>query len=408
MGASAGLQPSNQTVTPGSEAVVEVRIRNTGVVVDQFDVDVVGAASEWATVTPPSLSLFPGAEGAVIVTFRPPAVAGGPSGAVPFGVRVRSKEDAAGSVVEEGTLDVAPFVALDVSLRPRTARGRRGATYEVAVDNRGTAPVTVGVSAADPDQNLAFGITPASAAVAPDSLALFEVKVRALKSFRKGSPQTRPFEVVVSDAPEGGQPVGVAQAMFVQEQTSPPWLRKAVMAAVLGLVLLALLWFGLLRPTIRSEARQAAKEEVAPPTIAPSSGKSSGGGSGSGAGASSGADAGTGGGVATGTLSGSSTTIDGRLFVTEKGTAAYEVPAGSTLQLTDIVLQNPAGETGSLQIRRGDTALLVTELGNFRDLDYHFVAPIVFSAGQKLVLSADCTSATCTPGAYFAGFLVKG
>ncbi len=47
-------------------------------------------------------------------------------------------------------------------------------------------------------------------------------------------------------------------------------------------------------------------------------------------------------------------------------------------------------------------------LGNFRDLDYHFVAPIVFTAGQKLVLAADCTSPGCTPGAYFAGFLLRG
>ena len=99
--------------------------------------------------------------------------------------------------------------------------------------------------------------------------------------------------------------------------------------------------------------------------------------------------------------------IAGRLFLNGAGTTAFEVPSGSTLQVTDIVLQNPTGDTGSLQIRRDGTALLVVELGNFRDLDYHFVAPIVFTPGQKLELAAECTSGACTPGAYFAGYVTK-
>ena len=109
-----------------------------------------------------------------------------------------------------------------------------------------------------------------------------------------------------------------------------------------------------------------------------------------------------------GSAGGASTTIDGRLFLTGAGVSTYEVPAGSTLQVTDIVLQNPGADTGSLQIRRNGTALLVVELANFRDLDYHFVAPIVFTAGQKLELAAECTAGACTPGAYFAGYLVGG
>ena len=36
------------------------------------------------------------------------------------------------------------------------------------------------------------------------------------------------------------------------------------------------------------------------------------------------------------------------------------------------------------------------------------IIPIVFTAGQKLELAATCTAGACTPGAYFAGYLVKG
>jgi len=191
---------------------------------------------------------------------------------------------------------------------------------------------------------------------------------------------------------------------MVQEATSPPWLRKAVLFALLGLVLLGVLWLGLLKPAVQSAAREAARKEVAPATIGGSGGGAAGKGKSGSSGGSSAAGAATG--VAAGGAG--STTIDGRLFVTEKGTASFVVPDGATLQLTDIVLQNPAGETGGLQIRRNGTALLVVELSNFRDLDYHFVAPIVFTSGQKLELNADCTSPTCTPGAYFAGYLLRG
>lgn len=404
MGASASLQPTTLTITPGSSGSVDVRIRNTGSVVDEFTVTVVGEAAGWATVLPPSVSLFPGSDATVRVDFAPPAVADGPSGAVPFGVRVVSKEDPGGSVVEEGTLDVAPFLAVQVELQPRTSRGRRGATHEVAIDNQGTKPIEATVSAVDPDGLLAFAAEPSTIAVAPNSAAFVKLKVKPTKPFRKGPPLTRMFQVVVDEA---GAPLGQAQGMMVQEPTQPPWLRRAAFFSLLGLLLLAGLWFALVKPAVRSAAKEAAVEAVAPPTISGDdsggSGSGSSGSGGSGSGSSSGAGTG-------GALVGAagSTTIDGRLFLTEKGTQSFEVPAGSTLQLTDIVLQNPAGESGPLQIRRNGTALLVVDLANFRDLDYHFVAPIVFTSGQKLELNAECTSPTCTPGAYFAGYLVKG
>ena len=55
-------------------ATVEVRVRNTGTVVDEFTLDVLGDAAGWAAVEPPVLSLFPGAEGTANVVFRPPRV----------------------------------------------------------------------------------------------------------------------------------------------------------------------------------------------------------------------------------------------------------------------------------------------------------------------------------------------
>ena len=413
MGASASLQTTSLSVTPGSEASLELRVRNTGHVVDVLTVEVVGEAAPWATVVPDRVSLFPSADATMVVTFRPPMSASGPSGPVPFGLRVRSQEDAEGSVVEEGVLEVAPFLVVGAELVPRTSTGRRGGVAQLAVDNRGTRPVTVEVAGSDVGGELQIVCDPPTVTVEPDSAAFVKVRLRAVRPFRKGPAQTRMFEVVVS---EGSSPVAVAAGMFVQEQTIPRWVRRAVLWTLVGLLALLAFWLLLGKPAVESAAKEAAREEVTPPTIAAIGGGASGAGSGGGAGggaagagagaeedASGGADVSAG---AAGAAGGASTTIDGRLFLTGAGVSTYEVPAGATLQVTDIVLQNPGGDAGSLQIRRNGTALLVVELANFRDLDYHFVAPIVFTAGQKLELAADCTAGACTPGAYFAGYLV--
>ncbi len=83
----------------------------------------------------------------------------------------------------------------------------------------------------------------------------------------------------------------------------------------------------------------------------------------------------------------------------------------TSLSITDIVLQNPAGDSGTLTILRDQTPLLVQQLDNFRDLDFHFITPLIFTAGQKLVLSIVCANkpvgttpaAACTPAGLFSG-----
>ena len=405
MGARVTLTPAAVTVVPGSEASVELRVHNNGSVVDEFSFEVVGDAAAWSTVSPPTLNLFPGADGVARVSFRPAQSADVVAGSVPFGVRVSSRSDPSGSVTEEGTVEVQPYVVVGVDLVPRTSRGRRRMVHDVAVDNHGNSPVTVSLAADDPDQHLAFELDPPTMTVAPGEAVFSKLRVRAVTKHPSGPPMTRPFQVVAA-SPEG-QPYAMAQGMAVQDPLRPRWLKKALMWTLIGLVAAGLLWAALLKPTVESAAREAVKDEETPVTIGPGgSGSEDGASSGSGSGSDSGSGSGDGDTVDdSGVTVGSGRPIDGRLFLTAPGTTDFTVPEGQVLQLTDIVLQNPGGNTGSLRIQRGDTPLLVVELANFRDLDYHFVAPIVFTGGQKLVLAADCTSPACSPGAYFAGFI---
>src|ERR1700730_10613687 len=112
-------------------------IRNAGSIVAEYTFAVLGEGAGWAEVTPPRLTLYPGTDGTATVTFRPPRRPVTLEGSVPFGLRVISSEDAEAGSVDEGVLHVEPFYEAFAELIPRTARGRRSASYNLAVDNRG-------------------------------------------------------------------------------------------------------------------------------------------------------------------------------------------------------------------------------------------------------------------------------
>ena len=98
---------------------------------------------------------------------------------------------------------------------------------------------------------------------------------------------------------------------------------------------------------------------------------------------------------------------DGRLEI--GGRESVTVPDGQRLLITDLILENPEGDSGRLVISRGETTLLEVRLDNFRDLDYHFVSPIVFNEGDQLVLDAECAGGdSCTPSLFYVGSLEKG
>lgn len=407
VGANASLSNRTIAVEPGTTATCEVRVRNTGSVVDQFDFTVVGDTDGWVTVEPPSLSLFPAAEGVAQVRISPPRDARVPAGRVPFGIKVASREDPPGSVVEEGTADVGVFQDLSAELVPRTSRGRRSAVHDLAVDNRGNATTEGTLSATDPDNALVFAFQPEVLAPPPGTATFSRVKVVARRRFLKGPPKTHPFQVQVESA--GVPPIAVDGTM-VQEPVIPAWAPKALLGLLMAAVALAVLWGALLKPQIKSAAIDAVAEAEEKNKAGGGSGGGGGGGSGGG-GAGGGTTATTGGPTTTigPVLPGDprGVTVGDRLFLRKAGTVSFTVPEGKVFQLTDIVLQNPDANTGTLSVQRNGAPLLVVNLENFRDLDYHFVSPIVFTAGQKLELSAKCTSPTCTPGAYYSGTMTN-
>jgi hypothetical protein len=269
MSTVATLSVVDLAVEPGAQGATSIRVRNTGSIVDRFDIDVVGPAAGWVRVDPPSLSLFPGAEGTASILFAPPRATTPRAGTYPFGVRVRPAANPGGSTVEEGHVTVAPFTVAAAEIAPQTSRGSRRGRHEVVVSNRGNAPVEVVVTAVDPDRRLGLAVNPARAVVAPEGTASFGVDVRVDDPFPFGSARPRPFMVAVEP---GRQAPIQLRATLNQRAMLPGWLPPlgglALAAVALGVAAFAF-GAGPFAPAA-TPSPQAQVEPTATPSASPS------------------------------------------------------------------------------------------------------------------------------------------
>jgi type II secretory pathway pseudopilin PulG len=405
MAARVRLSTQDLSVQPGSEVVVDCFVTNAGRVVDEFHVTVLGDAARWAETGPP-LRLMPGQEGVTSVVFRPPRAAATSAQAIVFGLQVTSTQDPAGVAVEEALLNVQPFSDASAELIPATSHGARAGRHEIAIDNRGNQRLAAALAASDQAGALRFRFRPPAATIGPGSAAFAQLLVAPRKRFWRGTPKTHPFEVTVR--PQHQESAIVLQGAMVQEAVLPRWLPAALLALLALLAVLGVAWLGLLRPAVMSAARQAVQQPLAeqaaafkdgqkqvddvkaqqqaqgdaiskltgqpPPTPTPTPGVSPLG-----------------------------DPTDGRL----SGNATFTIPDKDTLSITDLVIENPNDDSGTLRVQRDGRDLLVLKLDNFRDLDYHFVTPITMTSGQRLQLVCQPASGTTTCGGsiYYTGFM---
>ncbi|MGH9069859.1 MAG: hypothetical protein ACRDX8_01505 [Acidimicrobiales bacterium] len=433
MGATASLSLRAVTIEPGRSAVIDVLVRNTGAVVDELTLRVLGEAAGWALLEPASLSLFPQTEGSVRVTFSPPRASTPAAGILEFGVMVSSREDTEGSVVEEGTIEITPFTDTFAELVPHARQARRAASYRLAVDNRGNVAVAPTVAATSPAGDLEVAVRPRQVDIPRGTTVFLRVTANATRWMWRGSARSHPFSVQVAAAEQDASPLSV-DGVMLQGAILPSWFFKALLLLLALLLILAALWFGLLRPNIRSQARAVALQQSAKTTkqankavMAADQAKKSAGAANKAATsaatqASTAAQAAT---KATGkpftttttTLPGSPSTspTGGRVVLsvppgkTISQTLAG-IPAKKSFQLTDVVFENPDGDSGTVSVMRGSSVLLLENLATFRDLDYHFVSPISFPAGMAVTFSGTCANPAsakqpCQPAVYLGGYL---
>jgi hypothetical protein len=446
MGAEATLRPGRLPVAPGGEAHAEISVKNNGLVVDSFALSVLGEAAHWAVCEPDAISLFPGQDAVAQIFVRPPLGSDVPYGPVPFGVRVASSEDPPGSIVEEGVLDIIPLPIVTADMSPRTgrARGMRASRHRVAIDNQGNAPVIVELAGLDDADTVNVQVKPAELEVPPGSAAFAQVRARARRRFWRGPGVTHRFQVIAH--PVGGDGPVRSDGTLLQEAVLPSWLPKAIALTAAGAIAAVALWFGVLRPAVR-DAATSAGTAAAQRTVnlalqqgtgggAPAQSRAAGGGSGAASSSSSSTpspkasagaksssnpaagrspspkpSAGTTAPGAPGAPSGPGSSTGKApptpfALTLDAGNATLTAPAKHALALTDLVMQNPAGDQGTLQLSRNGQVLFSEQLADFREYDLHFITAIMVTAGQNFHFFVKCTntgSKACTPVVLITG-----
>lgn len=428
MSISASFDEGAVAVEPGGDVTLLVQVANSGTTVEELRLEPVGPCAAWTEVEPERLSLYPGASGSAQVRVRPPRAPGTAPGTTTLGLRLVPTSDANEPVVAERPLDVMPFTDVSAELVPRTSQSAWRGRHEAAVDNRGNTPLTVTLAAQGMGERVRFALEPAELTVPCGETKLARLNARPARRIWRGAPATHSFQVLVTPepAPDGSaRPPAVLDGTYEQQAILPRWLPRAIVTTVILAGVLVGLWYGLLRPTVRSAARDAITPEsiasAASATPGTTAGSTTGTTAGTTAGSTAGATAGSGttapaatapaataGGTSagTGSTAGSAGGADpgsgaagaptsARITVKDSvggGTrsASYTVASGKTLNVTDIVVQNPQGDAGTLQVAAADGQILSFALEDFRSSDYHFVTPIVVPAGGKVTITAGC------------------
>lgn len=405
MSTTALLDSASITLDPGGVAAVPLQIHNNGAIVEGYHLEIVGPARGWASIEPEDLSLFPGSTTTATVTFFPPRSASVPAGELKYGVRVIPTENPDETVVPEGAVEVLPFADTTAELVPRATQGRRGARARVAVDNRGNLPVSVALRGADAADLLGIDMQPQVVTVGAGQAAFADVRLQPDRALWRGQPKTLPYTITVD--PQSGTPITL-DGSYVQQPVLPKWLLKALLLALALMALLAALWFLVLQGAIQSAAQEAVADDVATASEqaqeASAAAEQARGAATTAQGSA--ADAGTSANearelVGLPVLPPLETQISQRLQVDTPVGAddsdAFEIPVESTLRLTDLVLSNPQGDFGRVRIEMEDNVLLDVALENFRDLDYHFVTPILGASENELTMTVQCNAAGAPP-----------
>jgi hypothetical protein len=459
-------------VQPGQSTTCQLNVANTSTIVEQFTLLPLGEAMEWLVAEPPVVSLFPGAQQTVTLRFSPPRLPSTPAGEVPFAVKVIPSLEPEESVTEEGLVTVGSFNDIGAELVPRVTTGRITGRQRLAVDSRGNVPLPVAVTALDAAEAIKFRIRPRQMTTAPGEARFVRLGVKPRQRFWKGPQQQKPYKVQV--APEGEEPL-VLDGSLTQKAVLPKWVYTAALIALAAV----LLWYFVLKPAVHSTAVNANKQALAAQEAQTKALQHQLAATRSGVAANSASNAANSAALAaiakklhvtTTTSSTTTTTVvkvvpvvaktttttthaviaaapvttttttttttattattqpppvtnpnDGNIEVLAApgtvGTNSITVGPQSTLQITNLVIQNVSGpgQPGRAYVQRllpgaNQTPhnLLVENLAALNDQEYTFGSPMVFTSGQQLVLSVACQGdLVCQVDVYYTGPLTQ-
>jgi P pilus assembly chaperone PapD len=202
--AMATVTPTEVSVAPGAEATLQLRVFNRGSIVDNFSLEISGPAASWTKIEPDTLHLWPNAQGDATVRLNPPRSPTVQAGTVPFTLKATSRVNPQATAEASGQITVGAFVELAGTLVPQTSRSTGSAEHEVKITNNGNKLAAVSITLSNPDDQLAFQLTPEAATLQPGQDAVLKLLVgpRDQNTTAQGAPQPFQLSIKAPDAAE--------------------------------------------------------------------------------------------------------------------------------------------------------------------------------------------------------------
>ena len=386
MTVTATFQPSTISSAPGNAAALTLLLHNDAAAEEVVKLKSLGDLAEHTVLQSETIYLEPGEsfEVPVIIDVSPSMVSGNHTS----GIEVSS--GTGGKVTAEATIAVEASVEYSVNLLPTRSKSGSNGKHQVVVDNTGNTPMLVEIAAQPYDGLVEIELAAPLVNVDPGKNARIEIKVHPRSRFWTGEPQEHPFTVNVVGS---DHETHLLDGVFEQGPRVRPWFLPALAGMIGALLIGTIAWFALLRPTVESiadERAAAALEEqqlAFDETIAELE-------------------------AAAELPLGVPADLRLNAEASPGGSANESFTVGSdrVLSVTDVVFQNPGGATGRVALLRDGEVLLESEMANFRDLDFHFVAPFQFDELATVELRLDCVTpgpneGTCSVGASVVGFV---
>jgi hypothetical protein len=333
------------------------------------------------------------------VEVAPPMLPSTTAGPTALSVRIVPQHDPDNLTTAETTLIVGESFDRRLNVLQPALRGRRSATYDMMLENRGNTQASCRLHLVDPSGRIEGEFDPPAAGVEPGASTLVRLKVHTTGMQWQRHPRTVPFRI---DADQPGSPTATSPATFVQTPVIPENLIGRLVAAGAALAVLAVAWVGLVKPAI-DDAAQAAVDKAVPTqsTTLDSS-----------------PDAGSESTVVTTPVDDKGTIVNIPLPVSvpqgQSGANQYTVPAGKVLRVTDLIVQNPQVDNGTLVVSKDGNALFTYSFAPMfgLDVDQPLVTPLELAANQQLTVTVTCdgvsdlTATACNANVFVSGRLV--
>lgn len=242
------VEPDHLALTLGERAAIEVEVFNGSPIVDEFHVDLLGPwvdpiRSEWVSVQPASLALFPNSSGTILLTLDIPAASQLLAGQHTVGIRVRSTSDPGLAFVAELPVTVNSQPVVSMHLDPQTANGGSAVSTKVVARNLGNVPVNLWLQTSDPANAIRAELADLDIPLAPDEEAVVPLTLTARRPLI-GTGVARPYSITAEIEDRAGE-VGAEAQPFVEQVRADGVFQQS--ARINGRVIAAL---GVLLPVI--------------------------------------------------------------------------------------------------------------------------------------------------------------